>query len=147
MMEGEKRATIDAPLEVVYAVVADIEGYADWHPFFATVAVTDRDPDGRAAAAECTHPTPVATLSTQMTFDYDPRTAVEARRAGGDFKAMTGGFALEDQGMVTLVTHRLLVDPGMRLGLLLRGPVAEKVRTSVLNGAMRGLAEAVAGRA
>ena len=42
------------------------------------------------------------------------------------------------------MTHRLLIDPGMRLGLLLRGPVEDRVRNSVLNGAESGLAKALA---
>ena len=42
------------------------------------------------------------------------------------------------------MTHDLRVDPGLRLGLLLRGPVEERVRTRVLDGALEGLAEFVA---
>jgi ribosome-associated toxin RatA of RatAB toxin-antitoxin module len=147
MIDGEKREEIPAALEVVYAVVADIEGYVDWHPFFASVAVTGHDDEGRPASAACTHGTPVGTLRTEMRFRYDPHTEVEALREGGDFKRMSGTFTLDEQGSdVTLVTHRLQVDPGMRLGLLLRGPVEEKVRNSVLNGAFAGLRDAVAQR-
>jgi hypothetical protein len=59
---------------------------------------------------------------------------------------MSGLFELREEGSATVVTHRLLVDPGFRLGLLLRGPVEEKVRNSVLNGALTGLERAVAER-
>ena len=51
---------------------------------------------------------------------------------------------MEERDGVSVVTHDLRVDPGFRLGLLLRGPVEERVRTRVLDGALDGLAEYVA---
>jgi ribosome-associated toxin RatA of RatAB toxin-antitoxin module len=147
VIRGEKSATIEASPDVVWAVVSDLDGYPDWHPFFATVQVHDRDGDERARTARCTHGTPVGTLTTELEMRYEDGAEAEAKRTGGDFKQMSGLFALEAQGDLTVVTHRLIVDPGMRLGLLLRGPVEEKVRNSVLNGALTGLQQAAAARA
>lgn len=146
MLKGERTWTVEASVEAVYAVIADVERYPDWHPFFATVDVEDRDGEDRVATARCTHPTPVATLTTAITFTYDPGTEVRARRDSGDMKDLDGRFSVAEQGTVTAVTHRLLVDPGMKLGLLLRGPVEERVRNSVLNGAEKGLTKALAER-
>ena len=143
MLDGERSAKIDASVSAVYAVVADLPGYVHWHPFFASVDVLDTDDEGRASKATCTHPTPVATLKTEMRFSYDPENGIEAERTGGDLKAMLGTFHLQSADGSTIVTHRIVVDPGMRLGLLLRGPVEDKVRESVLNGALTGLAERV----
>lgn len=137
---------MQATVEAVYAIVADVERYPEWHPFFGSVEVLARDGDGRVARAACTHPTPVATLTTEIAYAYDPRVEVEARRADGDFKEMSGLFTVSARDSLSVVTHRLLVDPGMRLGMLLRGPVEERVRNSVLNGAESGLARALAGR-
>ena len=61
-------------------------------------------------------------------------------------KDLDGRFLVDVKDKLTVVTHKLLVDPGMKLGLLLRGPVEEKVRNSVLNGAESGLAKALAAR-
>ena len=47
MLDGERSAKLDAPVSAVYAVVADLPGYVDWHPFFATVDVTGTDAEGR----------------------------------------------------------------------------------------------------
>lgn len=138
--------TIAAPADAVWAVLADFEGYVGWHPFFASVSVQGRDGGGRVTAAHCTHGTPVGPISTELQIRYEDGREVEARRVGGDMNAMSGVFALfADQGGVR-VTHTLLVDPGFRLGLLLRGPVEERVRRSVLNGALSGLELAVAAR-
>ena len=147
MLKGERTWTVEASVEEVYAVIADVERYPDWHPFFATVDVEDRDGEERVATARCTHPTPVATLTTEITFSYDPGAEVRARRDSGDMKDLDGRFLVDVKDQVTVVTHRLLVDPGMKLGLLLRGPVEEKVRNSVLNGALTGLQQAAAARA
>ncbi len=146
MLEAERTWTVEAPFEAVYAIVADVERYPEWHPFFGSVDVLERDGDGRAVRAACTHPTPVATLKTEITYTYAPQTEVEARRAEGDLKDILGLFTVEAQDAISVVTHRLLVDPGMRLGMLLRGPVEDKVRNSVLNGAESGLARALGER-
>jgi len=144
MLEAERTWTVEAPVDAVYAIIADVERYPDWH-FFATVDVLERDHEKRAVRATCTHPTPVATLTTETTFTYDPLAEVEARRAEGDLKDIQGLFTVKAQEALSVVTHRLLVDPGMRLGMLLRGPVEDRVRNSVLNGAESGLAKALAG--
>lgn len=145
MLKAERTWNVEAPVDAVYAILADVERYPDWHPFFGSVDVLDRDHEKRAVRATCTHPTPVATLTTEITFTYDPQAQVDARRADGDLKDLHGLFTVEEQDALSVVTHRLLVDPGMRLGMLLRGPVEERVRNSVLNGAESGLAKALAG--
>lgn len=146
MLKGERTWTVAASIAEVYAVIADVERYPDWHPFFATVDVEDRDHEDRVDTARCTHPTPVATLTTEITFTYEEGTEVRARRDSGDMKDLDGRFIVETKDKLTVVTHKLLVDPGMKLGLLLRGPVEEKVRNSVLNGAESGLAKALEAR-
>jgi len=145
MIEGEKTETIAASHDRIWAIVADVEAYPQWHPFFAAVDVTGRDGDGRATRARCTHRTPVGNLHTEIAFAYDPESEVEAARAGGDLKDMRGTFRLTAKGDATIVTHRLVVDPGFKLGLLLRGHVADRVRESVLNGALTGIAVQAAG--
>ena len=145
MIEGEKTETIAAKHDRIWAIVADVEAYPQWHPFFAAVDVTGRDGDGRATRARCTHRTPVGNLHTEIAFAYDPESEVEAARAGGDLKDMRGTFRLTAKGDATVVTHRHVVDPGFKLGLLLRGHVADRVRESVLNGALKGIAAQAAG--
>ncbi len=145
MIKGEKTETIAASPDRVWAIVSDVESYPRWHPFFASVDVTGHDGDGRATRARCMHKTPAGNLHTEIAFTYDPESEVEAARAGGDLKDMQGTFQLTSKGGATVVTHRLVVDPGFKLGLLLRGAVADRVRDSVLNGALRGIAAQAAG--
>ena len=146
MLEAERTWTVEASVEAVYAVIADVERYPDWHPFFGSVDVLERDRDRRAVRATCTHPTPVATLTTEITFTYDPQAEVEARRAEGDLKDIQGLFTVKAQDALSVVTHRLLVDPGHApRDAAARARSRSRVRNSVLNGAESGLAKALAG--
>ena len=143
VLTGRRTVTIDASPDAVLAAIADVERYPEWHPFFLTVKPTSRDDQQRVVRADCTHNASVTTLSTELEFDYAPA-RVTARRAGGDLRDLDGTFEVEERDGVSVVTHSLRVDPGLRLGLLLRGPVEERVRTRVLDGALDGLADFVA---
>ncbi|CAB4865158.1 unannotated protein [freshwater metagenome] len=140
MLEGERTVTIPAAAADVWAVIGDLAGYPAWHPFFAAVEVVVRDPQGRVSQARCEHPTPAGALRTELRLAYEEHTSLEVTRSAGDMKAMAASFLLHPVGDGTAVTHRIRVDPGMRLGLLLRGPVEERVRERILTGALDGLA-------
>lgn len=139
MLNADRTETIAATLDAVWAVVADIEGYTDWHPFFSEVAVRERDDDGRVLVAACSHVTSVVTLHTELRFAYEDGIGVRAAGKGQDLKSMTGGFRLAAGRGGVALRHTLNVDPGLKIGLLLRGPVEERVRRGVLDGAFRGV--------
>jgi len=48
MLTGARTWTGEASVEEVYAVIADVERYPDWHPFFERVRPTGRDPQDLA---------------------------------------------------------------------------------------------------
>lgn len=145
MLAGDKSITLQESSDRVLAVLADVDCYPQWHPFFATVKPTGRDQQERVVTAECRHDAGLSILNTVLSFEYAER-SVSARRTSGDLRSLEGVFdvAAGDTGGVTLVTHHLRVDPGMRIGLLLRGPVEARVRTRVLDGALDGLARHLA---
>jgi len=144
VLEGEKTQTVAAPPHAVWEIVSDLEGYPDWHPFFSDVDVLERGDDGRVARAACKHGTPIGTLKTEVEVRYDDEDSVTAKSTKGDIKQFVGAFDLARDGDGTSVTFRLVVDPGTRLGLVLRGPVEDRVRQSVLNGAFTGLEKRLA---
>jgi ribosome-associated toxin RatA of RatAB toxin-antitoxin module len=144
VLSGRRTITIEESPDAVLAVIADVERYPEWHPFFLTVQPSARDPEQRVVRADCTHNASVTTLSTELAFEYAPE-RVSARRIGGDLSSLDGTFEIEERAGASVVTHNLRVDPGFRLGLLLRGPVEQRVRTRVLDGALDGLAAYVAG--
>jgi carbon monoxide dehydrogenase subunit G len=140
-MNADRTETIAATPEQVWALIADVEGYGDWHPFFSDAQVHDRDDAGRVTRAAFSHPTSVVTLHTELRFTYEDGVAVRATGKGKDLKSMAGGFEMEAADDGVALRHTISVDPGMKIGLLLRGPVEERVRNGVLNGAFRGVRE------
>ena len=62
------------------------------------------------------------------------------RSEKGDLKALSGAFDLVEAGPGrTRATFGLEVDPGFKLGLLLKGPVADSLRDRILQGMLDGL--------
>jgi hypothetical protein len=61
-------------------------------------------------------------------FSYDPPRAMRWTQTRGDLKSLDGRWTFEpgpDGG--TRATYHLVGDPGRMLGLLLRGPVEERI--------------------
>ena len=139
MLRADRTETIAAAPDAVWALIADVEGYGDWHPFFSEVEVLERDGDDRVARARFAHHTSAVTLHSELRFSYVEGTAVRAQGKGRDLKSLAGAFELEPDGFGSALRHTLAVDPGLKLGLLLRGPVEERVRQGVLDGAFRGV--------
>ena len=139
-IRGERTVEIDAPLERVFEIAADIEHAPEWQESLKDVEVIERDTDGRATRVDTESDASVRTIRSRMTFAYDPPTSITWAQELGDVKAMNGWWQLEDLGEGrTRATYGLDVDPGRMLGLLLRGPVEGKVRDYLVGGAAEGL--------
>jgi hypothetical protein len=141
-IRGERTVEIDAPVERVFAIAADIEGAVAWQPSLTDVEVLERDGERRATSAETENDAKVRTIRSRLRFAYEEPTAITWRQEKGDVKALTGWWHLEDLGAVrTRATYGLEVDPGRMLGMLLRGPAEDKVREFLVGGAAEGLKE------
>src|SRR6478736_2809644 len=139
-IRGERTVEIDAPLERVFEIAADIEHAPEWQESLKDVEVIERDTDGRATRVDTESDASVRTIRSRMTFAYDPPTSITWAQERGDVKALNGWWQLEDLGEGrTRATYGLDVDPGRMLGLLLRGPVEGKVRDYLVGGAAEGL--------
>jgi ribosome-associated toxin RatA of RatAB toxin-antitoxin module len=140
MIRGEQSTEIDARPEAVFAVASDLERYPEWQDFLQRVSVRERDPDGRPTLVEAEADAKVTSLKLVLRATRDEPRRVAWRAEGGDVKALSGAFDLGDAGPGrTRATFGLEVDPGFKLGLLLRGPVADRLRDRVLQGMLDGL--------
>ena len=141
-IRGERTVEIDAPVARVFEIAADIEHAPEWQPSLTDVEILSRDGERRAKSVETESDASVRTIRSRMTFSYDPPTAITWEQERGDVKAVHGWWRLEDLGEGrTRATYGLEVDPGRRLGMLLRGPVEGKVRDYLVGGAAEGLKE------
>ena len=134
MIRGEQSAEIDASAEAVFAVASDLERYPEWQDFLQRVVVKERDGDGRPTLVEA------EALKLVLRATREEPRRVAWRREGGDVKALSGAFDIAEAGPGrTRATFGLEVDPGFKLGLLLKGPVADRLRDRVLSGMLDGL--------
>lgn len=137
---GERSVEIDAPIERVFAIAADIEGAPAWQGSLREVDVEARDADGRPEVVNTVNDAKVKSVKTRLRFSYQEPTSIRWVQEKGDVKALTGRWTLEDLGGGrTRATYALEVDPGRMLGMLLRGPVEGQVRDFLLGNAAQGL--------
>jgi ribosome-associated toxin RatA of RatAB toxin-antitoxin module len=140
MISGQQSTDVDASPEVVFAVASDLERYPEWQDFLQRVSVRERDADGRPAVVEAEADAKVTALKLVLRATREEPRQVAWRAEGGDVKALSGAFDIAEQGPGrSRVTFRLEVDPGFKLGLLLRGAVADRLRERVLSGMLDGL--------
>jgi uncharacterized membrane protein len=142
MIRGERTVEIDAPVDRVFAIAADIEHAPEWQQSLKDVEVHERDGDRRATSVETESDAKVRTIRSRLRFAYEPPTRITWEQERGDVKALHGWWRLEDLGSGrTRATYGLEVDPGRMLGMLLRGPAEGKVRDFLVGGAAEGLKE------
>ena len=142
MIRGERTVEIDAPVDRVFAIAADIEHAPEWQQSLKDVEVHERDGDRRATSVETESDAKVRTIRSRLRYAYDPPTQITWEQERGDVKALHGWWRLEDLGSGrTRATYGLEVDPGRMLGMLLRGPAEGKVRDFLVGGAAEGLKE------
>jgi carbon monoxide dehydrogenase subunit G len=126
---GVASTELDAPIEAVWDVVVDIESAPDWQDGFEDVEVLERDDEGRVLVANTESDAKVRTIKTRLRFSYEEPHVMEWRQEKGDLKSLVGAWELEDLGDGrTRATYRLEGDPGRVLGMLIRGPVEDRLR-------------------
>jgi uncharacterized membrane protein len=141
-IRGERTVEIDAPVQRVFEIAADIEHAPEWQRSLTDVEVLERDGERRAKSVETESNASVRTIRSRLRFEYEPLTAITWDQERGDVKALRGWWHFEDLGGGrTRATYGLEVDPGRMLGMLLRGPAEGKVRDFLVGGAAEGLKE------
>jgi ribosome-associated toxin RatA of RatAB toxin-antitoxin module len=133
-IEGRATAEIDAPLERCYEIAADVDSIAEWQGGVQKVDVLERDSQGRPALVEISNDAKVTTIKTRVRFSYDPPSGLSWRQEKGDLKSLVGSWSFEANGGGTVATYELSGDPGMMLGMLVRGPVEGKIRELLVTG-------------
>ncbi len=140
MIRGEQSTEVAAGVDAVFAIASDLERYPAWQDFLHDVEVRERDADGRATLVTAKADAKVTSLTLLLRATRDEPSRVAWRSEGGDLKSITGAFDLVAIGPErTRATFALEVDPGFKIGLLLRGPVADRLRERILHGMLDGL--------
>jgi uncharacterized membrane protein len=139
-IKGERSVEIDAPIDKVFAIAADIQGAPEWQGSLKDVEVLERDANKRAELVETASDAKVKTVKARLRFSYEEPTGIKWVQEKGETKSLEGYWRFEELGPgSTRATYGLIVDPGRMLGMLLRGPAEAKVRDFLLGGAAEGL--------
>jgi carbon monoxide dehydrogenase subunit G len=131
---GRASAEIDAPLDEVWAVVEDVLTAPDWQGGLDSMSALETDDQGRATLVETENDIKVRRVKTRVRFTYAGPTRLSWRQEKGDLKSVEGSWLLEDLGDGrTRATYELEGDPGRVLGMLVRGPVEDAIRSLLVN--------------
>lgn len=138
-IEGSASIEIEAPIEEVYAVAADVEGSPRWQPEIKAAECLERDGDDNQVLVHTETDAKVRRLSSTLRFTYEQPHRISWVQEDGDLKSVEGAWELEDLGDDrTRATYSMTVDLGRMLGMVIRGPLV---------GALRGqLVESMPGK-
>jgi uncharacterized membrane protein len=140
VLEASRTVEVDAPIDRCYELAADIEGAPDWQETLLDVEVLERDDQKRPLLVETTNDVIVRKARTTVRFSYDPPNGLSWEQEEGDAKWMKGRWEFEDVGEGrTRATYAIESDPGRVLGMLLRGPVQDRVKEHLTSAPTEGL--------
>ena len=140
MISGERSEELDAGVEAVWSVIGDVAAYAEWMSLVRQAAIIEIDDRGRPVLVESENDAKVKTVRVVLRYAYDEGRAVSWHSESGDVRVLDGILEVSGAGAGrSRVTYRLSVDPGRRLGLLLRGPIVDQVRERILGGTLADL--------
>ena len=104
--------------------------------------VLERDGEGRPLVVNSVTDAKVRKVKTRLRFSYEEQTLVAWRQEKGDLKSLDGAWELEDLGGGrTRATYRIEGDPGRVLGMLVRGPIEDRLREILVGGRPGELAQ------
>lgn len=133
-LTGSSTAEIDAPIERVWELVADVESAPSWQGGLKAVHALERDDEGRATLCESETDGKVRTIKTTVRFSYDPPTRLSWAQVKGELKSLDGNWSLDDLGGGrTRATYSLDVELGRMLGMMIRGPLVDMLRGMLVN--------------
>ena len=145
-LSGSASADIDAPLDRVWGIVADVEAWPEWQATLSAVDVEERDAEGRPSLCEVVFDAKVQTIRTVQRLRYEPPLSLGFSQESGSLRSLHGSWRLEDLGDGrTRGTYELEAEPGGFLSMLIKGAVEERLRevlVTQLPGELKARAEA-----
>lgn len=132
--DGESWADIDAPIDVVFAIVADLELVPRWQPDVKVSKCLERDEDGRAVLVHTELETVIRRTEARLRVSYDDPTQVSWVMEKGDAAAFEGSWTLTDLGRGrTRAQYTVMIDFGRRMGMLVRGPAGKALQGAAVS--------------
>jgi carbon monoxide dehydrogenase subunit G len=145
-ISGSASTEIDAPLDAVWAVVQDVEHWAEWQGTLGQITPTEHDAEDRVSECKAKIDAKITQISMTLACSYAPQTRMTFARTSGDLSSLEGSWQLDDLGDGrTRATYALDVDPGGVIGFLLNAERKEKLRAQLVDARPDELKARVAG--
>jgi uncharacterized membrane protein len=139
-IDGSASIEIEAPVGKVHAVTTDIEGSSRWLPEIKVAECLERDDEGRPARAHIETDAKLGRFGYDIRINYEGTNRISWVQEHGDLKAAEGSWEFEDLGNGrTRATYWLAVEPGWKLGLLVRGPLVGVLRQQLVGNMTKRL--------
>jgi len=133
-INGSASSEIDAPLDAVWAVVQDVEHWAEWQDTLGEVTPAAHDAPNRVSECQVKIDAKITQISMRLECSYAEPTTMTFTRTSGDLAELEGRWLLEDLGDGrTRATYELEVDPGRVIGFLLNAERKEKLRALLVD--------------
>jgi ribosome-associated toxin RatA of RatAB toxin-antitoxin module len=133
-IEGSASEVINAPIEKVYAIAADVESSPKWQPEIKDAEVLKKDKDGNQILVRTKADAKVKVMTSDIEFSYDEPNGLSWKQVKGDSKSLVGSWELEDLGDgTTKATYSMKVDLGRALSLVIRGPIVDVLRGQLVD--------------
>ena len=131
---GSSSEEINAGIDEVWAVVADVLSAPDWQGGLKDMEELERDGEGHVTLVESSNDAKVRTIKSTVRFEYDGPTRLSWTQEKGELKSVDGSWELEEIGDGrTRATYRLEVELGRMLGMVIRGPLIDVLRGQLVN--------------
>ena len=139
-MDGGSWADINAPIDTVFAIVADIELLPQWHSDVELAECLERDPAGRVQVLRLVLETMIRRTEVSLRLSYVEPTIVSWTMEEGNVQGFEGSWTLlaRPKG-VTRASYAVSIDFGRKLGFLLRGPGARALGDAAVSSLPRKL--------
>ena len=142
ILKAARTVDIDAPKSKCYEIISDLANSPTWQQSMVSADVLETDSDGRASLVEIKSDAKVKQITSKLAFEYQPEDGMTWEQTKGELKWLNGSWALEDLGdNKTRATYALEADTGRMLGLIIKGPVQDKVKEWLTKDAAEGLKE------
>lgn len=133
-MDGQSSTEIEAPIDVVFAIVADLELVPKWQPDVKVSECLERDEDGRGTLVYTELETVIRRTEATLRVSYEDPTKVSWVMEKGDVPAFEGSWTLTElPNNRTLAEYAVTIDFGRKLGMLVRGPAGKALKGAAVS--------------
>jgi ribosome-associated toxin RatA of RatAB toxin-antitoxin module len=140
IISAERKVEVQASISTCWQIISDVGNTPEWQESMKTARILETDEEGRGRLVEISSDAKVREVTSKLEFSYEPEHSMTWEQVKGDMKWLTGRWSLESLAEdLTRAVYSLEADTGRMLGLLVKGPVEEKVKEILTKDATDGL--------